>query len=521
MSTGTGSTCEDNTLWDGFDMDDLTVTLEMSTERDKIQRLENRPYQDELVRSAAGGGNFVIVAPTGCGKMVVALRIIQEHLTKMKDKGLPSKIKFFANEVTLVDQQHELCQGHLDSKYKSTKIVGETKYKTPVSTKELIAQSDLLVMTPQIIVDALEKKTLESLSVFSLVIFDECHHIREKHPTNKIMSHYMEMKQSSAGNVQLPQVVGLTASVGVGKMKESEGTGGALKHIIHLCANMDAKGGIVTVREHKDSLAEYANHVESAIEVAKERISDPFKDCIVKCIMEPIEEEIIEKHRKSEDQLTHIKDIVSCQAKGTSWYTQWLDKLYSDKFLQIKRTCVNHLRVYNQALALNMDCRTHDAMNYILSQMNTICPAKQFRTPTDEKLYSLYTDNLEKLKAESAPDINVNPNLRRASRVPDGTYVTLTSKDDLRRKEESNMRLETVMDEAISMLQEQIQKDPLAFRQQIENFQKENKVSRETERIQTAEQPSTDDAISLQRLTRDIRINWRRKTAYRDIIDGN
>ncbi|XP_067683793.1 antiviral innate immune response receptor RIG-I-like [Haliotis asinina] len=631
MSTGTGSTCEDNTLWE-FDVAELTVTPEMLAERDKIQKLESRPYQDELVRAAAGGENVVIVAPTGCGKTVVALRIIQEHLTRMKHRGMPSKIAFFANEVTLVDQQHELCQGHLDSKYKSARIVGETKYRTTMSTKELIAQHDLLVMTPQIIVDAIENKTLESLSVFSLVIFDECHHIREKHPTNKIMSHYMDMKQSSAENVHLPQVVGLTASVGVGKIKETEGAKGALKHIIHLCANMDAKGGIVTVREHKDSLAEYANYVESAIEMANERVSDPFADCIVRCIMEPIEELIIEKHRISEGQLKHIKNIekevLPCLAKGTSWYTQWLGKLHSDKFLRIKDstlrrfflTCVNHLRVYNQALALNVDCRTHDAMNYILSQMSTIRPAEQFRTRTDERLYSLYTDNFEKLKAESAPDRNVNPKLillrslivdqfkkkkdsrilvlvktrylaralvewmkedpgmrtlspvvvtgcgtttdqggmtrnqqieavrsfkwstsriavatsvaeegmdvtecsrviryeyvsneigmiqarGRASRVPDGTYVTLTSKDDLRKKEESNMRLETVMDEAVTTLQEQIERDPLAFLQQIENFQKEDKISRETERIKAAKQPSTDEVYKIHCYSCDV-----------------
>ncbi|XP_046361494.2 antiviral innate immune response receptor RIG-I-like [Haliotis rufescens] len=624
VSTGTGSSCEDNTLLE-FDIDELSMTPEMLAARDKIQSLENRPYQDELVRAAAGGDSVIIVAPTGCGKTVVALRIMQEHLTKMKGKGLPSKIAFFANEVTLVDQQHELCQGHLDSRYKTTKIVGETKYTSAVTTKELLAQSDLLVMTPQIIVDALENKTLESLCVFSLIIFDECHHIREKHPTNKIMIHYMGMKQSSDTNMKLPQVVGLTASVGVGKMKEGDGAKGALAHIIHLCANMDAKGGIVTVREHTESLAEYANHVESAIEMAKERTSDQFKDCIVAKIMGPIEERIIEEHGKSTDKLNHIKNIakevIPCLAKGTCWYTQWLGKLYSDKFLRIKDptlrrfflTCVKHLSVYNKALTLNVDCRAHDAMNYVVTQMSTIYPARQFRTSTDDWLFSLYTDNREKLKAESAPDSNVNPKLivlrslmvdqikkkkdsrilvlvktrdlaralvqwmsedpgmrklspvvvtgcgattdqggmtrnqqleavrnfkwgtsriavatsvaeegmdvakcsrviryeyvsneigmiqarGRASRVPDGTYVTLTSKDDVAKKEQSNMRLESVMNEAVNILQKQIQEDPVAFGEQIEMFQKEDKVSRETERTKEAQQPFTDEVYSL------------------------
>lgn len=50
-------------------------------------------------------------------------------------------------------------------------------------------------------------------------------------------------------------------------------------------------------------------------------------------------------------------------------------------------------QVYNKALTLNVDCRAHDAMNYIVTQMKTIYPAEQFRTSTDDWLFSLYTGN--------------------------------------------------------------------------------------------------------------------------------
>ncbi len=61
-------------------------------------------------------------------------------------------------------------------------------------------------MTPQLIVDALEYKRLPSLAVFSMIIFDECHHVRDNHPTNQIMSHYMELKLNPDTVGTLPQV---------------------------------------------------------------------------------------------------------------------------------------------------------------------------------------------------------------------------------------------------------------------------------------------------------------------------
>ena len=51
------------------------------------------------------------------------------------------------------------------------------------------------------------------------------------------------------------QVVGLTASVGVGKAKDVKG---AVDHILKLCANLDA-GKLCTVQEHRPELLSHTN----------------------------------------------------------------------------------------------------------------------------------------------------------------------------------------------------------------------------------------------------------------------
>ena len=56
-------------------------------------------------------------------------------------------------------------------------------------------------------------------------------------------------------SVNLLQIVGLTASVGVGKAKLMQK---AVDHILKLCANLDVTQ-ICTVREHVDELKNHTN----------------------------------------------------------------------------------------------------------------------------------------------------------------------------------------------------------------------------------------------------------------------
>lgn len=113
----------------------------------------------------------------------------------------------------------------------------------------------MIVLTAQILVDALKSRRV-SIADFSLLIFDECHHTDKGHPYNDIMLKYLEIKYSSRGGwdlrekEKLPQIIGLTASLGVGKARSRIE---AQDHILQLCANLDCSV-IVTVEEHKQDL---------------------------------------------------------------------------------------------------------------------------------------------------------------------------------------------------------------------------------------------------------------------------
>ena len=74
----------------------------------------------------------------------------------------------------------------------------------------LLETNDVLVMTPKILENHLEKKYLPHLGVFSMIIFDEAHHARKGEPYNSLMLSYLKTKkenESSANKlIALPQV---------------------------------------------------------------------------------------------------------------------------------------------------------------------------------------------------------------------------------------------------------------------------------------------------------------------------
>ena len=63
---------------------------------------------------------------------------------------------------------------------------------------------DILVLTPKILENHLRPDKIPSLSAFSLLIFDECHHTRKGEPYNSVMKNYLQCKKK--GEKDLPQV---------------------------------------------------------------------------------------------------------------------------------------------------------------------------------------------------------------------------------------------------------------------------------------------------------------------------
>jgi len=113
---------------------------------------------------------------------------------------------FFVPTVGLVAQQRRMFQRYL-STLKILGLSGDQDSKVPL--RELRMQYDVLVMTPQIMQNSLFENDVTSLSVFTLLIFDECHHTNKNHPYNGIMGHYIDEKfeaEKIRVAVSLPQV---------------------------------------------------------------------------------------------------------------------------------------------------------------------------------------------------------------------------------------------------------------------------------------------------------------------------
>ena len=112
---------------------------------------------------------------------------------------------FFVPTTELVSQQTRTYLTYL-SAYKIFGISGQVQdsQKLPITT--LIDNNDILVMTPQIFLNALQKKDVLSLSIFTLMIFDECHLATREHPYSNIMAVYLDEKFREDIDYCLPQV---------------------------------------------------------------------------------------------------------------------------------------------------------------------------------------------------------------------------------------------------------------------------------------------------------------------------
>jgi len=86
------------------------------------------------------------------------------------------------------------------------------------------------------------------ISDIDMLIMDECHHTILSHPYNAIMeAYYTTCRQDSAAH--LPQIIGLTASLGVGAYDDDPQT-----HYVRICANLDCE--CITYVQDEENLRE-------------------------------------------------------------------------------------------------------------------------------------------------------------------------------------------------------------------------------------------------------------------------
>ena len=117
------------------------------------------------------------------------------------------RVVFIVSTVNLVLQQKERFEAYLGDKYSVGEISGANSTEIPL--KYLLQNHKIIVMTAQILVNALNSKTREEsvkLDDISLLLFDECHHAHKEHSYNRIMERYLALKSQAGRQHNLPQV---------------------------------------------------------------------------------------------------------------------------------------------------------------------------------------------------------------------------------------------------------------------------------------------------------------------------
>ncbi|XP_007183241.1 interferon-induced helicase C domain-containing protein 1 isoform X1 [Balaenoptera acutorostrata] len=358
--------CLDESLGHNSNMGSDSGTMGSdSDEENAVQRaspepeMHLRPYQLEVAQPALEGKNIIICLPTGSGKTRVAAYIAKDHLDKKKKTSELGKVMVLVNKVPLVEQLfRKEFEPFLKKWYHVTRLSGDTQLK--ITFPEVVKSHDVIISTAQILENSL--LNLEEgeddgvqLSDFSLIIIDECHHTNKEAVYNNIMRRYLNQKlknnrleKKNKPVIPLPQILGLTASPGVGGAKKQAK---AEEHILKICANLDAFT-IKTVKENTNQLKDQIKEPCKKFVIADDTKEDPFKGKLLE-IMTKIQ---------TFCQISPMSDF------GTQPYEQWLiqmEKKAAREGNRKDRVCAEHLRKYNEALQINDTIRMIDAYNHL------------------------------------------------------------------------------------------------------------------------------------------------------------
>ena len=219
-----------------------------------------REYQRELAAPGINSENYIIFAPTNSGKTLVATLVIADHLERnpRQRSGLGPKVIMVVKTRLLADQQTKRLKEYLPgarvecSRGNDCDEDSQQNLQLP-SVSDALPRSDIIVCTAGKLVDGLKKGNFAIESI-SLLVLDECHNTEKGSNYAQIMHAYLEQKvDQKVQTDRLPQIVGLTATPGVGKnpgldpLKEVD-------KLIALCAHMDATSGIKFVEKNFEEL---------------------------------------------------------------------------------------------------------------------------------------------------------------------------------------------------------------------------------------------------------------------------
>lgn len=220
--------------------------MELCEKDDPSARLPfARSYQIEALEKAIKQ-NTIVFLETGSGKTLIAIMLLRSFAHLLRRPTQPYIAVFLVPTVVLVTQQAEVIKMHTDLKVgKYWGDMGVDFWDADTWNKEL-EKHEVLVMTPKILLDALSH-TYIKLEMIKVLIFDECHNARGKHPYACIMKDFYHRELHTN---KVPRIFGMTASPIKAKAKGS----GYWKDIRDLENLMNSK---VYTCESEAVLAEY------------------------------------------------------------------------------------------------------------------------------------------------------------------------------------------------------------------------------------------------------------------------
>ncbi|XP_075465328.1 interferon-induced helicase C domain-containing protein 1 isoform X3 [Ascaphus truei] len=318
-----------------------------------------RDYQMEVAKPALEGKNIIICLPTGSGKTRVAVYITKNHLDKQRKEGLVAKVIVLVNKVPLAEQHFRAeFQPYLKDCYRISQVSGDCQQK--ITFPDVVKKNDIIICTAQILENFLIKATKDikegvQLSDFSLIIIGVCHHTQKEAVYNNIMTRYIRQRFRNRKNLKaqepevlLPQILGLTASPGVGGARVKEK---AELHILKICANLDAEK-IMTVQDHAAQLKHQVKEPCKKVEIAEEKKKNPFGDKIKEIMLE----------------IQTYSMLCPTSEFGTQSYEQWVvqkEKSAAKEENRVEHVCAEHLKKYNDALLISDTIRMVDALTHL------------------------------------------------------------------------------------------------------------------------------------------------------------
>ena len=224
-------------------IDDSQPSLRAMMSKIELDKVITTPreYQIELFERAKKE-NVIAVLPTGSGKTLIAVLLLQHILEKeLEDRkaGQARRISFFLVEVaTLVFQQGSVLRNNLSQPVAC--FCGEMNIDSWSKSmwKDHFNSNMVIVMTAEVLHNCLASGFI-TIQEINLLILDEAHHAKKNHPYARIMRDFFK----NVPEVDQPKVFGTTASPVDAKTD-------AIQAARDLEIMLSAK--IVTVREPSD-----------------------------------------------------------------------------------------------------------------------------------------------------------------------------------------------------------------------------------------------------------------------------